>query len=629
MKNIKFGRVASAAAIMLGSGVLAPMGVFAEESSYDLVTCASGNATKTCTLSSDVELTEMIKLTSDLTVDLNGHKITSASLAKFFETKGYDLTITGSGSLETTDTTNTGIIRVFGVDDVKSDERTSVTIGEDVELKGPNPIVIYNNNGTAYNTTVDVYGKLFGQNSGIWLIGSIADKENYPVINIHDDAVISADASLTEEDEGGIALSAMGYAEWNIGNADITGVGSGIGIKGGIVNVDGARVLATADIENLPPELYNNGMNPSGAAIQIEKNAGYPGDIELSISDGFFESQVNENVIYEYGTADAVKSIEISGGTFNRTFDSEYLAEGYKAFEDNGDYVVLPLVTDITLGYGDEDVKLYTNENQILRIGYNPENAPVEFEASTNNPDLFQEGSLKIVEENGVYAVSFITRRSSDGEGVVTVTEKNSGVSQSVKVIVTEAMYSSDAVAEDGTTAFVGFKNPIEGEDLAVRITGEELTTEEKSKISPYLKAAYDLSVVNLATGEVVPVSDNEIDVTLILKKADYEGMKYFKVGYINDEDKLVEVFDADVDYHDEDEEENEYFSLSFTTTHFSTYGILASATEFPEALTPDTGMFTGDGTNPLNNLGVKAAVTVGVFVVIALIGLACKLSKR
>lgn len=274
-----------------------------------LASCLSSTE-NTCTLQGDETMSDLFTLDRDLTINLNGYKISSSSTAKFFEVKGHTLNIVGLGSIVTTNTANTGIIRVFGTDTADLGS-TRVTVDEGVTLSGPNPIVVYNNNGTAYNTQVDIYGTLNGQNSGIWMIGTIANKVNYPVVNIHDGAVISANNTDSS------AVSAMGYAEWNIGKATITGTGSGIGIKAGIVNIDGAIVKGTGNPAILPPATYNNGINPSGAAIQIEKNSGYAGGVELSISSGTFTSDYND-AIYTYGPADgAISSIKVSGGTFS------------------------------------------------------------------------------------------------------------------------------------------------------------------------------------------------------------------------------------------------------------------------------------------------------------------------
>lgn len=299
----------------------------------DLASCLSSTES-TCTLHSDETMSGLFTLDRDLTINLNGYKISSSSTAKFFEVKGHTLNIVGPGSIVTTNTENTGIIRVLGTDTADSGS-TGVTVGQNVTLSGPNPIVVYNNNGTAYNTQIDVYGTLNGQNAGIWMIGTIANKVNYPVVNIHDGAVISANNTDS------VAVSAMGYAEWNIGAATITGTGSGIGIKAGIVNIEGATVKGTGNPAILPPATYNNGINPSGAAIQIEKNAGYAGGVELNISSGTFTSDYND-AVYIYGPAEsAIDSIEISGGTFSdpNMLPTE-LEEGKVIYKVGSNYIV-------------------------------------------------------------------------------------------------------------------------------------------------------------------------------------------------------------------------------------------------------------------------------------------------
>ena len=65
-------------------------------------------------------------------------------------------------------------------------------------------------------------------------------------------------------------------------------------------------------------ECNNNGIKPTGVAIQIESNPGYAGNIELYIKNGTINSK-NSNVIYEYttGSSTQVKEINITGGNFS------------------------------------------------------------------------------------------------------------------------------------------------------------------------------------------------------------------------------------------------------------------------------------------------------------------------
>jgi len=112
-------------------------------------------------------------------------------------------------------------------------------------------------------------------------------------------------------------LYIAGYSTFNINEANIEGIESGIGVKSGIVNIDGATIKGTGPDET-PTDGYNNGIKPSGAAIQIESNNGYPGKIELNIDSGTFTSE-NSNVVYEYigkGNSSQVTALDISGGTF-------------------------------------------------------------------------------------------------------------------------------------------------------------------------------------------------------------------------------------------------------------------------------------------------------------------------
>ena len=342
------------------------------------------------------------------------------------------------------------------------------------------------------------------------------------------------------------------------------------------VYYDGVAVSFGEDFTGKVSGKVEYGRSGSAAAVDDWRDK-----TSLEIAGGEFDVEFAE------GSAGALEgaNIRITGGLFSQ--EVAYVAEGYKAIKTGENYVVSPLVTSIELGAGEEVVELMSNESQAMRIAYTPTDAAVDFEVSTNNSAIFAENSLRIEYDGTVPGLLFAAVDSGSGEAVVTVTEKNSGVSASVKVKVTEVLKSDSSIAEDGTTVYTYFETPIEGENLAVEISGEELSDAEKAKISPYLKAVYDVSVVNQDTDEVVPVSNNRIDVMLVLNPDDYEGMKYFKVVYINENGELAETFDTEV----QTDEDGNVIALLFTTTHLSAYGVLASATEFPEVLAPDTGI--------------------------------------
>lgn len=142
----------------------------------------------------------------------------------------------------------------------------------------------------------------------------------------------------------------------NITGGTVTGVESGIAIKSGALNITGGSVICTGD-DTTPTEGYSDGVNASGAAIQIESNADYVGNVKVNITGGEVKS-TNGAAIYEYLSEestnptqntcvasvsvsdgditgkimvseelDAADVIEISGGYF--TVDpSDYCADG-------------------------------------------------------------------------------------------------------------------------------------------------------------------------------------------------------------------------------------------------------------------------------------------------------------
>lgn len=273
---------------------------------------ANANGTETITLISDVELDDTLLINKTVNINLNGNDITAPS--KVFEVEGGFLTITGKGTIKETEP-NYGAIMVKGKKEPTNETYTGVSIGRDVTLEGWSGIFINQNSSKAYGVNINLDGKINaindtagGSGAGIYVNGNISNKENEPVINISDTAKITSTGS-------GIYIA--GNSIFNIKKADISGVESGIGIKSGTLNIDGATVTGTGK-DATPTEGYNNGMKASGTAIQIESNNGYPGDMNININSGTFKSK-NSNVIYEYigkGTDTQVKTINLKGGTY-------------------------------------------------------------------------------------------------------------------------------------------------------------------------------------------------------------------------------------------------------------------------------------------------------------------------
>lgn len=276
----------------------------------DAINAAS--STDTITLISNTVLDNTLKINKVVNINLNGNDILASE--KVFEVKGGYLTLTGSGKIKETNP-NYGAIMLIGRKEYTEEKYSGVSIDSDVILEGWSGIFINHELSKSYGVVVDLKGKINAVDDingnkgiGVYINGNIKEQNSYPVVNIMDGAHITST---------GVGLYIAGYSKFYIGDAYISGIESGIGIKSGILNIDGATVVCNGE-DTTPTEGYNNGIKSSGTTIQIESNNGYAGDIEIDISNGTFVSK-NSNVIYEYigrGNSSLIYSMSISGGTF-------------------------------------------------------------------------------------------------------------------------------------------------------------------------------------------------------------------------------------------------------------------------------------------------------------------------
>ena len=204
---------------------------------------------------------------------------------------------------------------LIGSNDKSKEDFSTVSIGKDITLEGWSGIFINQNNNTAYGVRVNLDGKIKAVDDisgstgiGIYVNGKISNQENAPIINI---------SSTSKIQSTGVGIYSAGYAEYYINGAHIEGIESGLGIKSGYFNILDGTILGTGE-DKTPANSNNNGINPTGVAIQIESNPGYTGNIDLSIKNGLIQSN-NSNVIYEYTINNGpsqVQDINISGGKF-------------------------------------------------------------------------------------------------------------------------------------------------------------------------------------------------------------------------------------------------------------------------------------------------------------------------
>ena len=225
-------------------------------------------------LFSNVKLEDTISIDKVLTIDLNGNDIVSNST--LFTVDGGKLNIIGSGTLLENDPYY-GVIKVIGSSDYNDREYSVVDISNNVILEGWSGINVSHNNFKSYGVLINFSGVINAVNDinnetgiGIYVNGNIQDKINHPVINILDGAVINS---------SGNGLYIAGDSTFNIGKANISGLEAGIGMKSGILNINGAIVECSGD-DKTPTSGNSNGIKPSGTTIQLESNSSYAGDME-------------------------------------------------------------------------------------------------------------------------------------------------------------------------------------------------------------------------------------------------------------------------------------------------------------------------------------------------------------
>lgn len=255
-------------------------------------------------------LPERVLVSTDVTLNMNNHNIDfdGASVRSFTVQDG-SLNIIGKGTISHPEH---NALNVRGTTDKTKVNYSTLKVGKDVTVNGLYGIAVFydpENKKIGYGVNVEFAGKIESTEGGITINGTLQNAEGAPVINILDGAVINSEKT---------GLYAAGNGTWNIGKANITGKESAIGIKSGKVIINGGTFTCTGESQ-MPTEGYSNGINASGAAIQLESNKDYYGNIELIIKDGTFTSK-NAVSIYEYLAKNIKKTnvnkIEILGGKF-------------------------------------------------------------------------------------------------------------------------------------------------------------------------------------------------------------------------------------------------------------------------------------------------------------------------
>lgn len=274
-----------------------------------------------------------------LTIDLNGHKISSPSMV--FRICGAKVDFIGQGEIfETADDGFAPILIKGSKEDVS--DYTVVNIGKDITLRGWTGVFIDQDEGLCYGVKVKCSAKIektesFEKDaSGIYINGSIkATEGNVPVVNL-DGCRINVKSA---------GIYAAGFAKWNLKNCDISAENAAVEIRAGEMVIDGGNYEATADPLTVTPN--GNGATVKGAAIGVSQHTtNLP--TSVTIKKGTFSGAYSiwEKDVQDEVARDVIKlSVEngtfngsvysqnntsfIKGGTFSDAPAQDYLAEGY------------------------------------------------------------------------------------------------------------------------------------------------------------------------------------------------------------------------------------------------------------------------------------------------------------
>jgi len=247
-------------------------------------------------------------------VNLNGHTIEQAGLMlEMNRIENGKLHFLGNGTV-----TTTAPFYILGSSDASAVDYSvleiaaGVIVTYDASFENYAIWVAENASNKAYGVRVDLAGTVNSNVGGAYINGKIKTaSEHAPIFNI---------TGTLNADHAGIY--AAGYGIWHISGTVNGNDAYGIGIKAGKLNVTNNAVIyggATSEFERVDAD--GNGMNISGATLQIESNGSYGGNMEISISGNATLSSANKTyAIYEYvdkyDAPTKVNSIAVTGGNF-------------------------------------------------------------------------------------------------------------------------------------------------------------------------------------------------------------------------------------------------------------------------------------------------------------------------
>lgn len=545
---------------------------------------AAAKPTDTIVIQNDVVLSNSISILKDITIDLNGNTISATD--RTFKVQGAKFTVTGKGVIKE-EKPYYAPITLFGSNKEEDTNYTTVTIGKDVTLIGWTGLFITpyldltNNNASpapepyAYGVVINMDGTALSvqdidgyDGHAIYINGQIKHKTNCPIINTSSTTVLKSTGDI---------IYAAGYAIWNMNGGVFEGDSDGLSIKSGVFNINGTNIKTTGK-DSSPTEGNSNGINASGAAIQIESNKNYAGAIQLNLVDAKVES-TKGIAVYEYlacepntacTTDTTVESISIKGGDYkagpnkNIFMFSQALATKQQAFIETGSF--------------------------------------------NGDPSLYVKAGYKIVNNTGVYTVSKI--ESVDGNktlgGTITGGE-NAKIQLKQGSKVMKATVASDTGKYEFTSVAPGLYNMYINNDKSsvmrvVKVTDNTIfdtTLPDIGKISIIVKDDKTPDVIISGLEDVdhdgdvkfiiesIPSSTKSDAKKAIVAEANNDAIQYYDFSIVSDDKEISEtkgIITIAIPYDFADK-----LNITLSRYHDSNVELFTKLNEIPTTLTDKT----------------------------------------
>lgn len=342
----------------------------------------------------------------------------------------------------------------------------------------------------------------------------------------------------------------------------------------------------------MPTEGYSNGINASGASLQLESNKDYYGNIELIIKDGTFTSK-NAVSIYEYLAKNIKKTnvnkIEILGGKFvsakgnNNFLLSEELDYKGAIAVSGGTFSANPVsylkpahkVTFSEEKYVVSPINVVEGAFKISGTITNGNNAKVQLIQGGNVLKVVtadDEGKYEFTKvEKGKYNIVFINGNNSTTK-LVEVLDKNLKVDAEIKTGSVTVLVGKDTpnVLVDGLDKIDGQIEVIvqKEEKLENNETQNKILAETKNKEMLFL----NIGIKN--NGQTLSNTDNVLHFIISFDALNKEKIELYRyhgqeVNKFTKLDKMPTELKDQTFYIDEANKE-----LHIFTDKFSTYGI-------------------------------------------------------